>query len=79
MTKHIQSPEDLGTHFGHQLYAFEVDYLLSNEWAQTAEDILLRRTKIGLFLNSDEIGKLEKYIKQKFMLQNDPSPIKAEV
>ena len=79
MTKNVLAPEDLGTHFGHQLYAFEVDYLLSNEWAQTAEDILLRRTKLGLFLNSEESDKVEEYVKQKLAPQNDPSPIKAEV
>lgn len=79
MIKDIRLPEDLGTHFGHQLYAFEVDYLLANEWAQTAEDILLRRTKLGLFLSSEEAGHLEDYIQQKFLLQNNPSSTKAGV
>ncbi len=78
MTKHIQTPEELGTHFGHQLYGFEVDYLLSEEWAQTAEDVLWRRTKIGLFLSSEEVDRLEEYINQKLSLQNDPSLKTAE-
>jgi len=74
MSKHLQTPEELGTHFGHQLYGFEVDYLLAEEWAQTAEDVLFRRTKIGLFLSSEEVGQLEEYIKQKLRLQ----PITAD-
>ena len=35
---------------GEGLYAAEVDYLVRNEWAQTAEDILFRRSKLGLHL-----------------------------
>ena len=42
---------DAGQHFGADLYAFEVDYLVRREWAQTAEDVLWRRTKSGLRLS----------------------------
>ncbi len=79
MTKCIQTPEELGIHFGHQLYAFEVNYLLSEEWAQSAEDILLRRTKLGLFLSAEESRNLENYVKLNVMPQNDISSNKAEV
>ena len=48
------SLEGLGRHFGADLYEAEVRYLVANEWAQTAEDILLRRTKQGLHLSADE-------------------------
>jgi D-erythritol 1-phosphate dehydrogenase len=40
----------LGKHFGGLLYEGEVDYLRNEEWAVTAEDILARRTKLGLHL-----------------------------
>ncbi len=46
---------DLGTHFGQGLYEKEITYLIKHEWAQTAEDILWRRTKMGLFLSPSEI------------------------
>jgi len=78
MSKEIQTAEQFGIHFGHQLYDFEVDYLLAKEWAQTAEDVLWRRTKIGLFLNADEVARLEGYIRHKLLQQNDLSPLKAE-
>jgi glycerol-3-phosphate dehydrogenase len=42
---------DLGRHFGGLLYEREARYLREMEWAQTADDILLRRTKHGLHLN----------------------------
>lgn len=54
--------EDLGYHFGHQLYQREVDYLLSQEYADCAEDILFRRTKLGLYLNSKQTSLLQQYI-----------------
>jgi glycerol-3-phosphate dehydrogenase len=39
---------DLGADFGAGLSAREVDYLVAHEWARTADDILWRRTKLGL-------------------------------
>lgn len=62
MTKNMQNKEDLGSHFGHNLYSFEVDHLLKHEWAQTGEDILWRRTRLGLFLNSTQVKELDSYI-----------------
>ncbi|CAN5288480.1 glycerol-3-phosphate dehydrogenase [soil metagenome] len=44
------------------LFAAEVDYLLQNEWASTAEDILWRRTKMGLHLSSDAARTLASWI-----------------
>jgi len=41
-------PEDLGEDLGGGLRAAEVRYLSTHEWARTAEDILFRRTKLGL-------------------------------
>ena len=57
--------EALGTDFGHGLTQNEVDYLMSQEWATTAEDILWRRTKMGLYLSKEEQEKLRDYISQK--------------
>ena len=42
------SIEDLGRHFGADLYQVEVDYLIRHEWARKADDILFRRTKLGI-------------------------------
>ncbi len=48
------SLEGLGRHFGAGLYAAEVDYLRRIEFARDADDILWRRTKLGLRLSSTE-------------------------
>jgi glycerol-3-phosphate dehydrogenase len=45
---------DLGEHYGAGLTAAEVDYLARNEWAMTDEDILWRRSKLGLHMSETE-------------------------
>ena len=40
--------EDIGPDLGHTLTAAEVRYLMQHEWAETADDVLWRRTKLGL-------------------------------
>jgi glycerol-3-phosphate dehydrogenase len=42
---------DLGRDFGGALTEREVDYVVRNEWATTADDVLWRRTKCGLWLD----------------------------
>ena len=56
---------DLGCCFGNTFYQAEVDYLIREEWANTGEDILWRRTKLGLRFDVDNQIELEKYIRQK--------------
>ena len=46
--------DDLGRQFGAGLSAAEVDYLFAHEWAHAAEDILWRRTKVGLHMTALE-------------------------
>ena len=53
---------DLGMSFGADLYSAEVDYLINYEWAVTVEDIIWRRTKLGLSLNQTTIKQLGEYI-----------------
>src|ERR1700730_1479173 len=45
---------DLGTDFGAGLFQAEIDYLIGQEFALTAEDILWRRSKRGLHLSPAE-------------------------
>lgn len=45
---------DMGRHFGAGLYEQEVRYLMEEEWAFTAEDVLWRRTKTGLHMSDEE-------------------------
>lgn len=52
---------DLGESFDHHLYQREVEYLINHEWAQTAEDILWRRTKFGINFSSVGQKKLSNF------------------
>jgi D-erythritol 1-phosphate dehydrogenase len=56
------SLKDLGQHFGGTFYEAEAAYLRSQEWAQTAEDILYRRTKHGLHLSQQQRESLARYL-----------------
>ncbi len=44
------SLKDMGEHFGVGLYAREIEFLQRTEWAQSADDILWRRSKLGLHM-----------------------------
>jgi len=56
---------DLGEDFGHGLTAAEVDYLMAEEWARTPEDVLWRRTKLGLHFTPDETARLAAYMSER--------------
>lgn len=56
------SATDLGQHFGSGLYQAEVDYLMEHEWAVDAEDIIWRRTKLGLLLSAKQVTALRQYM-----------------
>jgi glycerol-3-phosphate dehydrogenase len=53
-----RSFEDLGPRIGANLTAAEVRYLVEQEWAQSADDVLWRRTKLGLRFSSTERARL---------------------
>jgi glycerol-3-phosphate dehydrogenase len=53
---------DLGQSFGATLTESEVRYLMSVEWARTAEDVVWRRSKLGLGLSVAEIAVIDDWI-----------------
>lgn len=55
---------DMGERFG-PLSAREVDYLVSQEWARTADDILWRRTKLGLHMSRDDQERLRAHMAER--------------
>ncbi|KWR78530.1 glycerol-3-phosphate dehydrogenase [Pseudomonas sp. PI1] len=58
----VKGETDLGEHLGAGLYAREVDYLCREEWAENADDILWRRSKLGLFLDAAQKLRLAEYL-----------------
>jgi glycerol-3-phosphate dehydrogenase len=57
-----QGWQALGRQFGAGLTAAEVDYLRAEEWAVSVEDVLWRRTKLGLRLDQMQVAALEEYL-----------------
>ncbi len=47
-----QGLNDMGAHMGGDLYARELEYLVEHEFAQTADDVLWRRSKLQLHLDN---------------------------
>jgi glycerol-3-phosphate dehydrogenase len=60
------SLDGLGRHFGGDLYEAEARYLVENEWAMTAEDVLWRRTKHRLHLTEAEQVAFEDWFRDSF-------------
>lgn len=58
----VTSVEQLGQHFGQGLYVKEVDYLCTAEWVTTSQDVLWRRSKLGLSFTQKEIETLDTYL-----------------
>ena len=56
------SVADLGEELLPQLYEREAEYLCRVEFAQTAEDILWRRTRLGLRVGAGGHGRLEEWL-----------------
>ena len=53
-----RSLAELGEDFGDGLFEAEINYLVDQEWAQTAEDILWRRSKLGLHVSAETARRL---------------------
>lgn len=58
----VSQMADLGEHFEAGLCAREIEYLMAKEWALTAEDILFRRTKLGLHVSPGTAERLTAFI-----------------
>ena len=58
----VRSKAGLGAELSPGLYECEALYLLHHEWACSAEDILWRRTKLGLKATSEDVMNLEHWI-----------------
>jgi glycerol-3-phosphate dehydrogenase len=65
---------DLGEAFGPDLTSREINYLIAEEWATTAEDILFRRTKLALTLPAEIIDRVAAYVSRRLAHPSSPEP-----
>lgn len=57
-----KGPGDLGEDFGHELYEAELRYLIEREWAVTLDDVIWRRTKLGMRLNEAQKQRISEWL-----------------
>ncbi len=68
------SIESMGKKYGSSLYQVELDYLITEEWAKYSDDVLQRRTKLGLIMDNNSKKELEEYLASinPYPLQSEP-------
>ena len=66
-----KSLEDLGRHLGADLYEREVAWLMDEEWARTADDVLWRRGKLGLRFSAAECTALAQWMADRGVMAPD--------
>lgn len=59
-----KSLKDLGKDFTHTLYEREVKYLVEHEWARNEQDVLWRRSKLGIRFSTTQTKKLKDWFKK---------------
>ncbi|WP_439139601.1 glycerol-3-phosphate dehydrogenase [Roseicyclus sp.] len=57
-----QTAADLGSDFGATLTEAELRWLMTREYARTAEDVVWRRSKLGLRLGPDQIAAIDAFM-----------------
>jgi glycerol-3-phosphate dehydrogenase len=66
---------DLGTCYGHDLYEAEVRYLIDQEWVREIDDLIWRRSKLGLRLSGEQVATLCERLSQ---AKSIPNAVAAE-
>jgi glycerol-3-phosphate dehydrogenase len=65
---------DLGRAFGADLTEAEADYLIREEWASSADDILWRRTKLGLRLTPQQQDDFHRWMDERMTAASETAP-----
>lgn len=60
MLRGVSSLADLGHDYGAGLTEVELAYLVRHEWARSAEDVVWRRSKLGIRLAADQIEEIDR-------------------
>ena len=68
-----KSPEALGVCLGGDLYAAELLYLVEHEWVRTAEDLLWRRSKLGLHLDDRAKDRVNAWLEENRVTCQSPA------
>jgi glycerol-3-phosphate dehydrogenase len=70
--------EDMGQDFGGTLSAREIEYLMKHEWAECAEDVVWRRTKLGIRLDENLIAVIDEWMQQKATFDQHSGKLRSQ-
>ena len=73
------SLESLGEDFGSGLHEKEVIYLIENEFARTSDDILFRRSKLGLIIPKEGLNQLNLFLENYHKVNQTPENLESTV
>ncbi|WP_315835404.1 glycerol-3-phosphate dehydrogenase [Bradyrhizobium prioriisuperbiae] len=67
----VRVPDDLGPMFGEDLSAKEVRYLIGQQWARFTDDVIWRRSRLGLTMAARDQDRLEQFMKTRAHVSGD--------
>ncbi len=70
----VRAASGLGRMFGADLSEAEIVYLMAEEWAETAADVVWRRTKLGLRMTAADVQSLDSWMMSRRTRQSDKLP-----
>jgi glycerol-3-phosphate dehydrogenase len=73
-----KTAQDLGEDFGATLTEAELRWLMDREWAQTAQDVLWRRSKLGLRTSPEQVDRLDRWMREFRSGQTGPDGAASE-
>jgi len=73
----VVGPQGLGEEVAPGLYEAELAYLHEHEWARSAEDVLWRRTKLGLHMSAADREQVARWCEARWPTQRDNLEMKA--
>lgn len=62
----VKSIEDMGEWVGDLIFEREINFLVEYEWVKTAEDLLMRRTRLGIFASTKQKEEVLNYFNKKY-------------
>lgn len=62
--KRSRNLKDLGEDLGDGVYEAEIYYLIKQEWARSIEDVLWRRSKLGLHVTDETVTNIRRVMKK---------------
>lgn len=68
---------DLGQDFGHEFFEAELQWMVEHEFAQTAQDALFRRSKMGVILDAEQRAAVEAWFDQNISSDRSPNRLRS--